>query len=81
MMPLMQKTATRQDAPPASVRIILQSSELHKMAPSDTKFASKEEINKERDGILLYDRIESQIFWWILTHRVGNVDTAVRNSD
>ena len=55
MMQLMQKTATRQDAPPASVRIILQSSELHKMAPSDTKFASKEEINKERDGILLYD--------------------------
>lgn len=54
LLPLMQRTAEKPGVPPASVRIIMQSSELHKMAPSETKFASKEEINEKRDGIPLY---------------------------
>lgn len=53
LLPLMQRTTEQPGVPPASVRIIMQSSELHKMAPSETKFASKEEINEKRDGIPL----------------------------
>lgn len=52
LLPLMIKTA--QSAPPGSVRIVMQSSELHRMAPSDTKFASVEEINEKRDPTVAY---------------------------
>ena len=51
LLPLMKKTA--EVAPKASVRIVMQSSEMHKVAPGDTKFASKEEVNKDRDGAQL----------------------------
>ncbi|GJE84728.1 NAD(P)-dependent dehydrogenase [Phanerochaete sordida] len=54
LLPIMKKTA--QIAPPTTVRIVMQSSEMHRFAPSETKFASKEEINKERDGSQLYGR-------------------------
>lgn len=50
----MKKTA--QTAQPTTVRIVMQSSELHRMAPSSTKFASKEEINTPGDGVQLYGR-------------------------
>jgi hypothetical protein len=43
----MEKTAEK--APPVSVRIVMQSSELHRMAPSDARFASLGEINEKRD--------------------------------
>lgn len=51
LLPLIKKTA--QSAPPISVRIVMQSSELHRAAPGDTKFASKEEINRDLDGTQL----------------------------
>ncbi|KZT13175.1 NAD(P)-binding protein [Laetiporus sulphureus 93-53] len=54
LLPLMKKTAMI--APPATVRIVMQSSEMHRMAPSTTKFLSKEEINKDGDGVMLYGR-------------------------
>ncbi|KAI0637734.1 NAD-P-binding protein [Trametes polyzona] len=53
LLDLMKKTA--ESAPPTSVRIVTQSSEMHRFAPSDN-FASKEEINKEGDGVQLYGR-------------------------
>jgi NAD(P)-dependent dehydrogenase (short-subunit alcohol dehydrogenase family) len=54
LLPLMEKTA--KTVPPASVRIVFQSSELHRMAPSDVQFASKEEVSDERDPTVLYGR-------------------------
>lgn len=43
----MQKTAESSTLP--TVRIVMQSSELHRAANSDTKFASLEEIQEKRD--------------------------------
>lgn len=43
LLPLMQRTAAY--APPGTVRIIMQSSELHRMAPASTRFESKAEVN------------------------------------
>jgi len=54
LLPIMKKTA--ETAPPTSVRIVFQSSEMHKVAPGDTKFLSKEEINRNIDGSQLYGR-------------------------
>ncbi|KAH9843659.1 uncharacterized protein C8Q71DRAFT_825550 [Rhodofomes roseus] len=56
LLPLMNKTALT--AQPASVRIVMQSSEMHRMAPSSTKFLNKEEINNvtEKSGGPLYGR-------------------------
>ncbi|KAI0757274.1 NAD(P)-binding protein [Daedaleopsis nitida] len=54
LLDLMKKTAS--SAPPTSVRIIMQSSEMHRFAPSGTKFGSKEEINEKGDGVQLYGR-------------------------
>ncbi|KAJ8468229.1 hypothetical protein ONZ51_g9774 [Trametes cubensis] len=54
LLPLMQRTAAF--APPGTVRIVMQSSELHRMAPSDTKFEFKEEVNSITDETLLYAR-------------------------
>lgn len=54
LLPLMKKTA--RGAPPTTVRIVMQSSEMHRLAPSTTKFASKEEINASGDGTQLYGR-------------------------
>lgn len=48
LLPIIKKTA--QTAPPTTVRIVMQSSEMHRVAPGDTKFLSKEEINREYDG-------------------------------
>ncbi|KAI0334840.1 NAD(P)-binding protein [Cubamyces sp. BRFM 1775] len=48
LLPLMKKAAAT--APPTSVRLITQSSEMHRTAPSDTNFASKEEINRDTGG-------------------------------
>ncbi|KAI9063399.1 NAD-P-binding protein [Trametes sanguinea] len=53
LLDVMKKTA--ESAPPASVRIVTQSSELHRLSPND-KFSSKEEINREDDGTRLYGR-------------------------
>lgn len=52
LLPLMKKTT--EIAPPTTVRIVMQSSEMHRVAPSTTKFSSKEEINKNGDGAMLY---------------------------
>jgi len=54
LLPLMQKTA--KSAPPNSVRIVMQSSEMHRVSPNEVHFASLEEINEKRDGALLYGR-------------------------
>ena len=51
LLPIMKKTA--KVAPPTTVRIVMQSSEMHRMAPSDVKFLSKAEINTEGDGTQL----------------------------
>ncbi|KAI0070597.1 NAD-P-binding protein [Panus rudis PR-1116 ss-1] len=52
LLPLMEKTA--QQAPLASVRIVTQSSELHRATPTDIQFVSLEEVNQDRDGLILY---------------------------
>ncbi|THG95407.1 hypothetical protein EW026_g6243 [Hermanssonia centrifuga] len=54
LLPLMKKTA--QKLPPCTVRIVMQSSEMHRVASGSTKFFSKEEINKDDDGSRLYGR-------------------------
>ncbi|KAI0356702.1 NAD(P)-binding protein [Trametes cingulata] len=54
LLPLMKKAAAT--APPTSVRIVTQSSEMHRVAPSSTLFATKEEINQDGDGAQLYGR-------------------------
>jgi len=54
LLPLMQKTTAL--APATTVRIVMQSSEMHRVAPSDVKFGSKDEVNAERDGSVLYGR-------------------------
>lgn len=51
LLDLMKKTAAT--ATPASVRIVMQSSEMHRFAPSGINFISKEEINKKGDGVQL----------------------------
>ena len=43
LLPLLKKTAS----PSSTVRIVNQSSNLHAQAPSDTKFASLEELNQD----------------------------------
>ncbi|OSD01843.1 NAD-P-binding protein [Trametes coccinea BRFM310] len=53
LLDVMKKTA--ETAPPATVRIVTQSSEMHRFSPSD-RFTSKEEINREDDGVRLYGR-------------------------
>ncbi|EIN14485.1 NAD(P)-binding protein [Punctularia strigosozonata HHB-11173 SS5] len=53
LLPLLRKTAA--SLPPASVRICMQSSELHRASPT-AQFASKEEINEPIDGIRGYGR-------------------------
>ncbi|KAH9921486.1 NAD(P)-binding protein [Epithele typhae] len=54
LLEVMKRTAS--DATPASVRIVLQSSEMHRISPMNTKFASKAEINEQGDGAQLYGR-------------------------
>lgn len=48
--------ATSRDIPKSSPRIVLQSSDLHRGAPSDTHFQSKDEINTALGPMLLYNR-------------------------
>ncbi|KZT23033.1 NAD(P)-binding protein [Neolentinus lepideus HHB14362 ss-1] len=58
LLPLMENTVSSGQTPPAMARIVFQSSELHRMAPSNVKFSSKEEINDgpDRDPTVLYGR-------------------------
>jgi len=56
LYPLMEKTVKSGLAAPGTVRIVLQSSEAHRAAPSDVKFATKSEIMEERDPIVMYGR-------------------------
>ncbi|KAI0771509.1 NAD-P-binding protein [Trametes elegans] len=53
LLDLLKKTAA--SAPPTTVRIVMQSSEMHRFAPSG-RFSSKEEINEPGDGVQLYGR-------------------------
>jgi NAD(P)-dependent dehydrogenase (short-subunit alcohol dehydrogenase family) len=54
LLPLLEKTAAI--SPPYSVRIVIQSSEMHRFAPGDTTFASVDEINEPRDPAREYSR-------------------------
>ncbi|EPQ55827.1 NAD P-binding protein [Gloeophyllum trabeum ATCC 11539] len=58
LLPLIEKTVSSGLTPPGTARIVFQSSETHRLAPSDVKFASKEEINDgpDRDAFVLYGR-------------------------
>ncbi|OJT13397.1 WW domain-containing oxidoreductase [Trametes pubescens] len=56
LLDVLKKTA--QSAPPATVRIVMQSSEMHRFSPID-RFTSKEEINQEADGVRLYGRTKA----------------------
>ncbi len=49
LLPLIEKSADG----PASARIVSQSSELHRGAPSDVEFKTVEEMNQDRDGAIL----------------------------
>lgn len=48
--------STSRDMPNSSPRIVLQSSDLHRGAPSDTHFADKSELNTPIGPMLLYNR-------------------------
>ncbi|TCD70486.1 hypothetical protein EIP91_003247 [Steccherinum ochraceum] len=62
LLPLLKKTAEK--APPTTVRVVMQSSEMHRVSPNNVQFASKDEINKEADGSLLYGRTKlGQIYF------------------
>jgi NAD(P)-dependent dehydrogenase (short-subunit alcohol dehydrogenase family) len=52
LLPLLKKTAS----PSCTVRIVNQSSSLHAQSPSDTKFASLEELNQDLGPNSLYSR-------------------------
>ena len=52
LLPLLKKTAS----PSSIVRVVNQSSNLHEQAPSDTKFASLEELNRDLGPNALYAR-------------------------
>jgi len=55
LYPLLRKASKQADTP--APRIVFESSELHRFAASDTKFASKQEINDPSQGPLqLYSR-------------------------
>lgn len=56
LAPLLISTAADTSTPKNSVRVIWQSSELHRSHPSGTKFANKEEVSKEADPMQLYGR-------------------------
>ncbi|EED83742.1 predicted protein [Postia placenta Mad-698-R] len=62
LLPLMKKTT--QIAPPTTVRIVMQSSEMHRVAPSTTRFSSKEEINENGDGAMLYGRTKLGLIYF-----------------
>ncbi|KAI0921952.1 hypothetical protein AcW1_004207 [Taiwanofungus camphoratus] len=62
LLPLMKKTT--EIAPPTAVRIVMQSSEMHRMAPSNTKFSSKEDINEKGDGSQLYGRTKLGLIYF-----------------
>ncbi|KAL7282065.1 hypothetical protein ACG7TL_003534 [Trametes sanguinea] len=68
LLPLMQRTAAFSVA--GSVRIVMQSSELHRSAPASTKFASKEEINTQLDETQLYARTKLGLIY--LTRELAN---------
>ncbi|EED17743.1 short chain dehydrogenase/reductase family protein [Talaromyces stipitatus ATCC 10500] len=60
LYPLLRKTSRLPDTP--APRIVWESSELHRMAPSDVKFSSKEEINNPDIGsAALYARTKLAI--------------------
>lgn len=55
LLPLMEKTS--KSAPPNSVRLIFQSSEMHRLAPSDDKFENLDAVDEsDRDPARLYGR-------------------------
>lgn len=57
LLPLLKKSAS----PSSVVRIVNQSSNLHEQAPSDTKFASLEELNQDLGPNALYARAKLAI--------------------
>ncbi|KAH8106044.1 hypothetical protein BXZ70DRAFT_886456 [Cristinia sonorae] len=62
LLSVLKKTA--ETAPPTTVRVVMQSSELHRASPMQVQFASKEEINEERDGSLLYGRTKLGLIYF-----------------
>ncbi|EMD41019.1 hypothetical protein CERSUDRAFT_121610 [Gelatoporia subvermispora B] len=62
LLPVMKKTV--EAAPPTSVRIVMQSSEMHRVAPSSTRFLSKDEINQDGDGSQLYGRTKLGLIYF-----------------
>ncbi|KAL1946626.1 hypothetical protein VTO73DRAFT_14730 [Trametes versicolor] len=61
LLPLMQRTAAY--APPGTVRIVMQSSELHRMAPASTRFESKAEVNTITEETQMYGRAKLGIIY------------------
>ncbi|PCH41636.1 NAD(P)-binding protein [Wolfiporia cocos MD-104 SS10] len=77
LLPLMKKTT--QIAPPTTVRIVMQSSEMHRLAPSTTKFLSKEEINQDGDGAQLYGRTKLGLIYFareLVKRKLGDLPPA-----
>ncbi|KAI0829375.1 NAD-P-binding protein [Trametes gibbosa] len=63
LLPLMQRTAAF--AAPGTVRIVMQSSELHRMAPVTTRFWSKEEVNTVTEETQLYGRTKLGVIYLV----------------
>lgn len=77
LLSLMKKTA--ESSPPTSVRIVMQSSEMHRMAPNDVQFTSKDEINQERDGTLLFVTCLFPWHFWLVHLTLNLIVTAERS--
>ncbi|KAI0771510.1 NAD-P-binding protein [Trametes elegans] len=63
LLPLMQRTAAF--ASPATVRIVVQSSELHRQAPANTRFESMQEVNAITDETQLYGRTKLGLIYLV----------------
>ncbi|KAH9853848.1 NAD-P-binding protein [Lenzites betulinus] len=63
LLPLMQRTAAF--APPGTVRIVMQSSELHRMAPVNTRFWSKDEVNTITEETQIYGRTKLGVIYLV----------------
>ena len=74
LWPLLRKTSKMPNTP--APRVVMESSEQHRMAPSNTHFGSMDEINvKEMDGTKLYARTKLAM---ILGTKYGLVERVIK---
>jgi NAD(P)-dependent dehydrogenase (short-subunit alcohol dehydrogenase family) len=76
LLPLLESTAKKPETTPGSVRIVSVSSELHRTAPSDVRFESKEEIMTDVGPNKLYARSKLGVILFtraLIRHKLTNI--------